>query len=243
MDPRLSKVIHYKDVTSLRALLAEDPLILEKAVLGPTAETPLHVAVLAGNSELVKEIVSRKPNFARELNHDGFTPLHIVSATGNLEVMRELLTLGPDLCMIKDKGGWTPLHYAAIKGRVKVIEELLSQCPQALKERTARGETALHLAVKNSQFDALKKFVENVSEDGDADNLVTAEDDDGNTISQLAVASKQLQVCSRLHGSSQRIALLRCRTMASRQPDNFTSVRGRKTSGSCENLSKVLVLV
>lgn len=194
MDPRLSRVIQYEDVTSLRALLAEDPLILDKALLGPTAETPLHLAVLAGNSELVKEIVSRKPNFARELNHDGLTPLHIVSATGNLEVMRELLTVGPDLCMIKDKGGRTPLHYAAIKGRIKVIEELLSQCPQALKERTAHGETALHLAVKNSQSDALKKLVEKVSEDGDADDLVTAKDDDGNTISQLAAASKQLQI-------------------------------------------------
>ncbi|KAF8026397.1 hypothetical protein BT93_F3013 [Corymbia citriodora subsp. variegata] len=202
MDPRLSKVIHHKDVPSLRALLAEDPLILDKALLGPTAETPLHVAVLAGNSELVKEIVSRKPDFARELNHDGLTPLHIVSATGNFEVARELLTLGPDLCMIKDKGGRTPLHYAAIKGRVKVIEELLCACPQALKERTARGETALHLAVKNSQFNALKKLVERVSEGGDGDgdgdgegeDLVTAKDNNGNTISQLAAASKQLQI-------------------------------------------------
>ncbi|KAI3414625.1 ANK_REP_REGION domain-containing protein [Psidium guajava] len=194
MDPRLSKVIQYKDVTSLRTLLAEDPLIMEKAVLGPTAQTPLHVAALAGHGELVKEIVSRKPSFARELNHDGFTPLHIASATGNLEVTRELLTQGPDLCMMKDKGGRTPLHYAAIKGRVKVIEELLSQCPLALKDRTARGKTALHLAVENSQFEALKKLVEKVSKDGDADELLTAKDDDGNTISQLAVASKQLQI-------------------------------------------------
>ncbi|KAK9273608.1 hypothetical protein L1049_018418 [Liquidambar formosana] len=194
MDPRLSKAALLGDVVALKALLEEDPLILEKVALLPFAETPLHVAALAGKIDFVKEMISRKPSFARELNQDGFTPLHIAAAIGNIEIVRELLTLGGDLCLLKDKGGRNPLHYAAIKGRIDVIEELLSKCWQAIKEVTTGGESALHLAVKNNQFEALKVLVEKLECYDDGGEVMNGKDKEGNTILQLAVATKQLQV-------------------------------------------------
>ncbi|KAK7838519.1 ankyrin repeat-containing protein bda1 [Quercus suber] len=193
MDPRLSMAAQLGDVITLKALLEEDPLILEKVSLAPFAETPLHIATLAGKTEFVKEILSQKPSFASELNQDGFSPLHIAAASGQVEIVRELLKLSPELSLVKDKSGRTPLHFAAIRGRVFVIDELLSHCPRAIRCVTSRGETALHLAVKNNQFEALKALVEKLDNDDD-DEILNAEDKEGNTILQLAVANNQLQL-------------------------------------------------
>ena len=192
MYPRLSMAAQLGDIITFKALLVEDPLILEKVSLTPFAETPLHIATLAGKTEFVKEMLSQKPSFATELNQDGFSPLHIAAASGQIEIVRELLKLSPDLSLLKDKGGRTPLHYAAIRGRPFVIDELLSHCPHAVWSVTTRGETALHLAVKNNQFEALKVLVEKL--DMDDTDIINAKDKEGNTILQLAVANNQLQV-------------------------------------------------
>ncbi|RVW28199.1 Ankyrin repeat-containing protein BDA1 [Vitis vinifera] len=162
MDPRLHQAARLGDLAALKLLLEEDPLLLEKVALSPSADTPLHVTTLAAKTDFAKEILLRMPNFAWELNQEGFSPLHIAAAMGNIEITRELLSLGPGLCLVKDKLGRTPLHWAA-------------------------RETALHLAVKNNQFEVLKVLVEKLGED-DRDQLINAQDDQGNTISKLAVA-------------------------------------------------------
>ncbi|XP_031272464.1 ankyrin repeat-containing protein BDA1-like isoform X2 [Pistacia vera] len=204
MDSKLLKAAREGDVVALDSLLEEDPLILEKVALSPTAETPLHIASLAGKTVFVKKILSLKPSFAWELNPSGFSPLHIASANGYIEVVKELLKLGPQLCLIKDKAGRNPLHFAAMKGRVHVIAELVSCCPNCVKEVTTKGETPLHLAVKNKQFEAVKMLLEKVKEDDENDNgeLINAKDNEGNTIFQLAMATEQLQVIELLRNES-----------------------------------------
>ncbi|KAA8550411.1 hypothetical protein F0562_002095 [Nyssa sinensis] len=196
MDERLAKIARLGDVVALNALLKEDPFILEKVDLAPVAETPLHIAVLAGKTDFVKEMLKRMPAFAQEINEDGFTPIHMASARGHIDIVRELLMFGKDhLCLLKDKGARTPLHCAAIKGRVEIIKELLdNSCHQAVHEVTTRGETVLHLAVKNNQFEALSVFVDWLKRNGGLEELLNAEDKGGNTISELAKATKQLQV-------------------------------------------------
>ncbi|RVW76036.1 hypothetical protein VitviT2T_008759 [Vitis vinifera] len=187
MDPRLHQAARLGDLAALKLLLEEDPLLLEKVALSPSADTPLHVTTLAAKTDFAKEILLRMPNFAWELNQEGFSPLHIAAAMGNIEITRELLSLGPGLCLVKDKLGRTPLHWAAVKGRVEIAGGLLSHCYEAVREVGDRGETALHLAVKNNQFEVLKVLVEKLGED-DRDQLINAQDDQGNTISKLAVA-------------------------------------------------------
>ncbi|KAA8544507.1 hypothetical protein F0562_022453 [Nyssa sinensis] len=200
MDPRLSEAATKGDVEALDGLLKEDPLILERVALAPYAETPLHIVALAGKTDFAKLLINRMPAFARELNHDGFSPLHIASAIGHIEIVTELLALGPNLCLLKDKGGRTPLHWAVIKGRIDVVEKLLSKCPQAIKEVTAMGETPLHLAVKNSQFEALRVLVKNL--DDNNGEIINAKDNEGNSILQLAMATKQLQVLDLIRNES-----------------------------------------
>ena len=193
MDPRLHQAARLGDLAALKSLLEEDPLLLEKVALSPSADTPLHVTTLAAKTDFAKEILLRMPNFAWELNQEGFSPLHIAAAMGNIEITRELLSLGPGLCLVKDKLGRTPLHWAAVKGRVEIAGGLLSHCYEAVREVGDRGETALHLAVKNNQFEVLKVLVEKLGED-DRDQLINAQDDQGNTISKLAVAKGLVKV-------------------------------------------------
>ncbi|KAK9287274.1 hypothetical protein L1049_015687 [Liquidambar formosana] len=200
MDQRLFKAARLGDVAALNKLLEEDPQILEKLSLSPSAENPLHIAALAGKTDFAKEMIRMMPSFAQELNQDGYSPMHMVSARGNVEIVGELLTLGGDLCLVRDKDGRTPLHYAAMKGRVNVIKELLFQCPKAIEEVTARGETALHVAVKYYQFEALRVLVERFENmDNQYWELIDAKDKEDKTILELAISTKQHQVVEFLH--------------------------------------------
>ncbi|KAJ9699026.1 hypothetical protein PVL29_007879 [Vitis rotundifolia] len=203
MDPRLYSAARLGSLAALNSLLEEDPLLLEKVALSSSADTPLHIATLAAKTDFAKEMLLRMPNFAWELNQDGFSPLHIAAAMGNIEMTRELLSLDSGLCLVKDKVGRTPLHCAAIKGRVKIAGELLSHCYEAVKEVSGGGETALHLAVKNSQFEVLKVLVEKLGED-DRDRLINAQDDQGYTVSKLAVAKGQVQAQNLLKNQSKQ---------------------------------------
>ncbi|KAK4278818.1 hypothetical protein QN277_016613 [Acacia crassicarpa] len=194
MDPRLVKSAQLGDTDELNELLEGDPLILNRVALSQIAETPLHIATLAGKANYVRKLLSLKPCFAEELNKDGFTALHIAAATGHREIVRELLSLklGTNLCLLKDKFGLNPLHHAAIRGRVGVIQELVSFCPDAAKQvTTAQGETALHLAVKNHQLEAVRVLVKLCGEDVE---IMSLKDKDGRTALEIAIATKQLQV-------------------------------------------------
>ncbi|XP_052170065.1 ankyrin repeat-containing protein At5g02620-like isoform X2 [Diospyros lotus] len=148
--------------------------------------TSLHVAVSAGHTETVKEILKARPAFARKMNCQGCSPLHLACSKGHLEITRELLRLDSDLASLQDLEGLTPLHCAAAKGRLNVIDEILSTSLESAEIRTRKGETVLHLAVKNNQFEALRYLMEilNVS------TLINLPDTDGNTVLHLAIAGK-----------------------------------------------------
>lgn len=114
MDPRRAQ-----GWEALMSLLEEDPvLLLEKAALSSHADTLLHVAIdqsiLAAETDFVKEMLLRMPNFARELNRDGFSPLHTAAAMHGEHGDHQRASFCPGgtaLCLVKDKLGQTPLHY------------------------------------------------------------------------------------------------------------------------------------
>ncbi|GLU19529.1 hypothetical protein SLE2022_357750 [Rubroshorea leprosula] len=212
MDQRLLEAAIMGDVVALDDLLKEDPLVLWRVSLSSRAETPLHVASLAGHVDFVRKIMELVPSFAQELNKDGFAPIHLATAAGHLEVVKELLNkansylclLNSDLCLLKDKAGRTALHLAAIKGRVHIIDDLLSHCShkKALEQVTLLGETVLHLAVKNSQFKAFKVLFEASEKLVGHDRRVNAKDNEGKTVLEIAIATNQLQVLALLKHQS-----------------------------------------
>ncbi|KAK9274351.1 hypothetical protein L1049_019165 [Liquidambar formosana] len=146
----------------------------------------LHVAASAGHTEIVKEILKARPEFARKKDIHGCTPLHLACSKGHLEITRELLRLDTDLCSLQDNDGRTPLHCAAIRGRVNIIDEILSTSLESAEMVTKQGETVLHLGVKNNQYDAVRYLMETLN----IAKLINMTDNDGNTILHIATAGK-----------------------------------------------------
>ncbi|KAH0642470.1 hypothetical protein KY290_034057 [Solanum tuberosum] len=150
--------------------------------------TSLHVAASSGHTEVVKELVKVRPDFAWKKDElmNGCSPLHIACSKGHLDITRELLKLDMDLSGLQDNEGRTPLHWAVIKGRVNIIAEILSVSLESAEMITKHGETILHLAVKNNHFEVLRFLMETL----DVSNLMNFQDTDGNTILHLATVRK-----------------------------------------------------
>ncbi|KAK9131328.1 hypothetical protein Sjap_011815 [Stephania japonica] len=179
------------NVFALNELLGEDPLVLERAITS-SSETPLHIAAMLGHVGFAREILSRKPELALELDSEGYSPLHLASARKNFEMVRELVRAAPDVCLSTDCDGRTPLHLAAMKGRVKIMEELFQWRPEALdKVLFDGGETVLHLCMKHSRLEALELLLQWL---GGHQVGVNTKDGHGNTILHLAVAKKHIQI-------------------------------------------------
>ncbi|XP_057979723.1 ankyrin repeat-containing protein BDA1-like [Malania oleifera] len=191
---RLLDAARTGNVDLLHQLLQENPLILTDAALESPKETPLHAAAKAGQVGFMREVIKHKPEFAAELNNEGFRPMDIAAAMGNLEMVRELLKANDheQVSGLKGRNQRTALHYAAMYGRAEIIEELMVSNPEYIKDVTARKETALHLAVKNYQFEALGVLV-GWLEKLNLKMLANWADCDGNTVLHLAASRKQLE--------------------------------------------------
>ncbi|KAF8010889.1 hypothetical protein BT93_J1507 [Corymbia citriodora subsp. variegata] len=189
MERRVYKAAAEGDVASLLDLLEEDPLILDRCIVGSYNETPLHIAAMLGHEKFVDEILDRKPELAGELDSQKLSPLHIATAKGYLGLVKKLLSVNADMCYARDKYGRNPLHIAAVKGRIIVLKELIRESPDAARHQMENGETILHLCVKSNNLEALKLLMETV---GDHE-FVNLKNNDGDTILHLAIADKQTE--------------------------------------------------
>lgn len=194
MIRRLHEAAVEGSVTALLELLREDPLILDRQIIGFYSETPLHIAAVLGHVEFAKEILTLKPELAGERDWpQKSTPLHFTAAKGYMEIAKALLLVNPEMCLACDRNQRNPLHIAAMKGKIGVLKELVRSRPQAARVVADRGETILHLCVKHNQLEALKVLVETMQDDHH--EFLSSKDDDGNTILHLAVDDKQIEVC------------------------------------------------
>ncbi|PON71064.1 Transmembrane protein [Parasponia andersonii] len=182
----------------LHQLLVEKPLILHTPALS-SSENPLHVASMAGHTDFVKEILRLKPEFAKQVNEDGFSPIHMASANGYLEILRELLTVDRRLCRIEGRNKWTPLHFAASRGRSDIIKEILVACPESLEDVTVQKESALLLAIRYSQFEAIDVVLRWIREKK-RDDILNMRDEFGNSALHQATWRKHRQVVEWLIG-------------------------------------------
>jgi len=181
------------NVIELQKLLQEDHLVLERGSVAVFPETVLHIAAMGGQTDLVRELLKLKPDLPSGLDKDGFSAIHIASAKGFVEIVREVLTFNRELARLNSSDGRTSIHCAAVTGRVHVIRELLGFYPGCIGDMTLRGETALHLAVKYNQFEAFKAMFDMLKQ-VNIHKILSAGDEDGNTVLHLAVARKQSQV-------------------------------------------------
>ncbi|KAK2973706.1 hypothetical protein RJ640_021537 [Escallonia rubra] len=145
---------------------------------------------MLGHAAFAKALVGYHPNLVRELDSQGCSPLHLASANGYVEIVKLLLVEDSSVCHVRDQDGRTPLHLAVMKGRGDVIRELISAQEQVMRYTLDRGETILHLCVKHNHLEALKQLAEY---DGVDDDLVNAQDHNGNIILHTATALKQME--------------------------------------------------
>ncbi|PON71065.1 Transmembrane protein [Parasponia andersonii] len=194
MDTRLLEASQTGNTMVLHQLLVEKPLILHTPALS-SSENPLHVASMAGHTDFVKEILRLKPEFAKQVNEDGFSPIHMASANGYLEILRELLTVDRRLCRIEGRNKWTPLHFAASRGRSDIIKEILVACPESLEDVTVQKESALLLVIRYSQFEAIDIVLRWIREKK-RDDILNMRDEFGNSALHLATWRKHRQAKS-----------------------------------------------
>ncbi|XP_022732417.1 ankyrin repeat-containing protein BDA1-like [Durio zibethinus] len=198
MERKLYDAALEGSVISLRNLLKEDALLLDRFITGHYPETPLHVASMLGHLEFVDEVLARKPELAKELDSRQSSPLHLATAKGYLDIVKRLLQVNPNMCLVCNLDGRNPLHIAAIKGKLDVLRELVHARPWAARLLMDEGETILHACVRYNQLEAMKFLVERVSDH----DFVNCKNYDGNTILHLATAAKQIEAINFLISST-----------------------------------------
>ncbi|KAF2311660.1 hypothetical protein GH714_025686 [Hevea brasiliensis] len=139
MDVRSLESAQTGDRDSLHRLLVEKPFILKNNALF-SSENPLHTASVAGH--FVKEISRLKPEFAKEINQDGFSPMHMAAAIGYIEIVRELMRVDSRLCHLEGKDSSSPCSY---QGKAyEAVELFLGQSGiLEMKAKNNSGLTAL----------------------------------------------------------------------------------------------------
>ena len=104
-------------------------------------ETPLMMASIGGNLDLVKTLVIQNK---AQVNHIGWTPLHYASSTGQLEVAQYLISNGAIIDSMSPSNT-TPLMMAVLGGNEVLIKLLLDKGAD-LKLRNDQGLTAIDIA-------------------------------------------------------------------------------------------------
>ena len=127
------------DLATVETLLAEGAKIDER---GTNGETPLILAVLAGN-DAVAELLIEKGAGVMATNQGGFTPLHAAAYSGDIGIAELLLEHGADVNDAQNKAGVTPL-FASDCGRrtTKSVAELL--IARGRRPRCRRSKPGLH---------------------------------------------------------------------------------------------------
>ncbi|KAI3956026.1 hypothetical protein MKW92_031148 [Papaver armeniacum] len=154
--------------------------------------TPVHLAVMSGDTKFATKILSQKPDLAFKRDSNGFTPLHLASVRTNLPMVKLLLKANPGACIVQDEGGRTPLHLAALKNRVEIMKLLIEEgLPEAIHLKNHRnGETILHFCVKNNTklktLKLLTAYLDHAPPPYLNSVSINSTDNDGNTILHLA---------------------------------------------------------
>lgn len=89
MDPRLYRSAKSGDICFLKQLLNDNPSHLYQ--LTPLENTPLHIAMQFGDSNVVAKIYSRCRSLLTQQNVDGDTPFHVAARVGCFSIFNDLV--------------------------------------------------------------------------------------------------------------------------------------------------------
>ncbi|MBA8667813.1 tetratricopeptide repeat protein [Holosporaceae bacterium 'Namur'] len=127
-------------------------------------QTPLHIAAIAGNIEVVEYLISKAADVMLA-SSSGQNVLHYAAHYGKYEIIVKILDsvsdyLRKELITSKDKDGKRALHYAAFHPN-KIIVETLIQRGAEPNIKNSYGYTPLHFAAnRNSNPEVTKALIE-----------------------------------------------------------------------------------
>ncbi|VBB34297.1 unnamed protein product, partial [Acanthocheilonema viteae] len=104
----IHKAVEEGDIDQLITLIDIDKFSVARDRYGMT---PLHIAILHGQTNVVRYLLSKYPSCVNATNHTGRTALHYAFASQASQVMVKLLQKAGADNFIEDKFGHTPLYY------------------------------------------------------------------------------------------------------------------------------------
>ncbi|GMH36812.1 hypothetical protein BSKO_04685 [Bryopsis sp. KO-2023] len=154
----------------------------------------------SGDSEKVKELLSKGADFRSTHEKFDSTPLNFAAQGGHVEAVKILIQEGANVDS-KDNLGFTPLLDAAFYSRVDVIEVLLESGAD-IEARTDKSSTALILAAQEGHLKVAKVLVE-------AGADVDAQTEEGSTALYLAAQEGHLEIAKVLFKAGATVDLRR----------------------------------
>jgi ankyrin repeat protein len=142
-DPVLVVALREKSLKAATALIKAKDIDFDKA--NPAGETPLMMAALQGELDMVKLMVDEEA----EVNKTGWTPLHYASTTGHNDVVKYLLDHAAYIDA-ESPNGTTPLMMAARGGHIETVKLLLDEGAD-MRLKNQQGMTVIDFAERYNQ--------------------------------------------------------------------------------------------
>uniref|UniRef100_A0A7S0HBL6 Uncharacterized protein n=1 Tax=Hanusia phi TaxID=3032 RepID=A0A7S0HBL6_9CRYP len=133
-------------VELVRTILRRDPKAVH-ALRSDDSTTPLHLAVILQDVDLVRMFISHKADVTSK-DHDGQTPLHVAALTGNAEITGMLVEAAKELQQLVDEKtvkGYSAIYLACWRGHLEVAQLLHSKGAK-LNQTDNEGRTMISRA-------------------------------------------------------------------------------------------------
>jgi ankyrin repeat protein len=136
-------------------------------VLSTDGITPLHRAVVAGRSQIVRAAIDAGEDLSRRNTTEDATYLHTAAAYNWIDIITMLLNAGVDI-NAKAKQDTTPLMAAIINERYEAAQVLI-QAGAEMNLEDSSGDTALNHAIKQGRLDLVRLVLSNHSTENSLD--------------------------------------------------------------------------
>ena len=127
--------------------------------LGDNNNTLLHYAILNGQKNVIKLLLTKHYFPIDCLNGSKESPLHIACTTDHIDIVRMLVTEYSADLNARDNSISNPLHKAAIHGQTAVVDVLIKEFGCDPISKGFKGATILHYSCHHGHLEQMKKLL------------------------------------------------------------------------------------